>query len=458
MNQQNVQDLNTLPVKTLFWRYVIPSIAGMLVIGLYTVVDGIFVGRYVGAHALAAINLAYPLILLQVGLGAMISMGAATRISILQGAGRNQEAKQALANTVLIIAALGILLPIIGISQLDHLLALLNADNDPAVLQEARSYLSLMLWGGLVTIGQMAVIYLVRNDGRPQFITWLVVIGGFSNMALNYLFVVVLGWGLAGSAGATLLVETIITLAGLIYFFSPFARLRMTLKELRPHWQSMPSMLGLGISSLLMEANLAFLLFAHNYQLLEYGQGGDVAAYAVAGYTEAVFILLIHGLALGMQPLLSHATGAKQAQRLAQTLSYGLQVSLAISLTLLAIVQFFPQTIATLYAGQDQALIESATRALQLHLFALPFDGAIIVGVIALQAMALTRLSMLGTLGKTLLLIPALWLMPQWWGVNGVYIALPLVNMLIGMVIASVLWRELGRLKHGHQSTVYSDI
>jgi putative MATE family efflux protein len=455
MSQLNLQDLNLLPVKTLFWRYVIPSIAGMLVIGLYTVVDGIFVGRYVGAHALAAINLVYPIILLQIGLGAMISMGAATRISILQGAGQLKQARQALANTLLIIAAMGIVLPIIGISQLDSLLALLKADSDPAVLQEARSYLSIMLWGGLVTIGQMAVIYLVRNDGRPQFITSLVTIGGLSNIGLNYFFVVILGWGLAGSAGATLLVETLITLAGLIYFFSPFARLRLALEDLRPHWQSMPSMLGLGVSSLLMEANLAFLLFAHNYQLLAYGQGSDIAAYAVAGYTEAVFILLIHGLALGMQPLLSHATGANQAKRLAQTLSYGLKVSLGISLALLSLVQFFPQTIATLYAGADQALIQSAAHALQIHLFALPFDGAIIVGVIALQAMALTRLSMFGTLGKTLLLIPALWLMPQWWGVNGVYIALPLVNMLIGIVIAGVLWRELGRLKGVQdQSTV----
>lgn len=452
MSQQNLQELNTLPINTLFWRYVIPSVAGMLVIGLYTVVDGIFVGRYVGAHALAAINLVYPVILLQVGLGAMISMGAATRISILQGSGQHKEARQALANTLLIIAALGILLPIIGISQLDHLLALLNADNDPAVLQEARSYLSIMLWGGLVTIGQMAVIYLVRNDGRPQFITYLVVAGGLSNIGLNYFFVVILGWGLAGSAFATLLVETLITLAGLIYFFSPFARLRLALKDLRPHWQSMPSMLGLGVSSLLMEANLAFLLFAHNYQLLEYGKGSDVAAYAVAGYTEAVFILLIHGLALGMQPLLSHATGAGQPQRLAQTLSYGLRVSLGISFTVLALVQFFPHTIAMLYAGQDQALIKAATNALQIHLFALPFDGTIIVGVIALQAMALTRLSMFGTLGKTLFLIPALWLMPQWWGVNGVYIALPLVNVLVGIVIASVLWRELRRLKQAPQA------
>lgn len=447
MSNKNLHDLNTLPVKTLFWRYVIPSIAGMLVMGLYIVVDGVFVGRYVGAHALAAINLVYPVILLQIGLGAMISMGAATRISMLQGAGQIKQARQALANTILIIAALGIALPVIGISQQESLLRLLNADNDPAVLLEARSYLSLMLWGGMVTIGQMAVIYLLRNDGRPKLVTALVTAGALSNIALNYLFVVQLGWGLAGSAGATLLIEGVITLAGLVYFFSRYANLRMSLADLRPHWQSMPSMLGLGLSSLLMEVNLAFLLLAHNYQLLKYGEGADIAAYAVAGYTEAVFILLVHGLALGMQPILSHATGAGQQQRLAQTLSYGLKVSLLLSFALLALVQLFPQAIATLYAGQDQALISSASQALQLHLFALPFDGVIIVGVIGLQAMALSRLSLFGTLGKTLALIPALWLMPQWWGVSGVYTALPVVNVAIGIMISWVLWRELRRLK-----------
>ncbi|MCB5196492.1 MATE family efflux transporter [Deefgea salmonis] len=447
MSLQARADLNQLPVNTQFWRYVVPSIAGMLVVSSNVLIDGIFVGRYVGAHALAAITLVYPIVMLQIGLGAMISMGAATRISILQGAGQVVAAKQTLANTLIMIALLGIALPAIGISQLEHILVLLNADNAADVLHEARAYLRLMLWGGVVNIGQIAAIFLIRNDGQPKLATLLVAFSALSNIALNYLFLVHFQLGLAGAAMATLLVEGFITLAGLLYFFSPLAHLRLALADLRADWASMPAILGLGFSSLLMEANLALLMFAHNYQLLEYGKGNDVAAYAIAAYTEAVFILLIHGLAMGMQPLLSHATGAKDAERLVQILRYGLRVSVVIGVCLLATVQLFPATIAALYVGNDPVLIALATDALRWHLFALPFDGILIVGVIALQAMALTRLAMVGTLGKTLLLIPALWLMPQWWGVTGIYTALPLVNMLLGSIIGLVLWQQLRRLR-----------
>ena len=447
MSSQARADLNQLPVNSQFWRYVLPSVAGMLVVSLDVLIDGIFVGRYVGAHALAAINLVYPIVMLQIGLGTMVSMGAATRISILQGAGQTAAARQTLVNTLIIIALLGIALPAIGISQLERILVLLNADNAASVLHEARSYLRFMLWGAVVNIGQIAAIFLIRNDGQPRLATVLVILSALSNIALNYLFLVHFQLGLAGAAMATLLIEGFITLAGLVYFFSPMAHLRLVLADLRADWASMPAMLKLGVSSLLMEGNLALLMFAHNYQLLEYGKGNDVAAYAIAGYTEAVFILLIHGLAMGMQPLLSHATGAKDDKRLAHILSYGLRVSLAISVVLLITVQLFPAAIASLYIGNDPALVTLATEALQLHLFALPFDGILIVGVIALQAMALTRLAMVGTLGKTLLLIPALWLMPQWWGVTGIYTALPLVNMLLGSVIGLVLWQQLRRLR-----------
>lgn len=451
MQSQARADLNLLPVRTQFWRYVLPSVAGMLVVSLDVLIDGIFVGRYVGAHALAAINLVYPIMMLQIGLGTMISMGAATRISMLQGAGQVQAARQTLVNALFIITLLGIALPALGISQLEQILVLLNADNAAGVLHEARSYLRFMLWGGIVNIGQIAAIFLIRNDGKPKLATVLVAFSALSNIALNYLFLVHFQLGLAGAAMATLLIEGFVTLAGLLYFFSPLAHLRLALTDLRADWATMPAMLKLGISSLFMEANLALLMFAHNYQLLEYGKGNDVAAYAIAGYTEAVFILLIHGLAMGMQPLLSHATGSQQSERLAYILSYGLRVSLAISLLLLATVQLFPATIASLYIGNDPALLALATEALQLHLFALPFDGILIVGVIALQAMALTHLAIIGTLGKTLLLIPALWLMPQWLGVTGIYTALPLVNILLGSVIGLLLWQQLRRLKHQSQ-------
>ena len=443
----NHRDLDTLPVSKLFWQYTIPSLAGMLATGLYVVIDGIFVGHFVGSHGLAAISLAYPLVMLQVGLGAMLSMGAATRIAILQGGGDYAAARGTLVSALALLALISLAIPLLGLTYLDTLLQWLQADQQPAVMTEARNYLQWMLGGALFTMGQMVATYLLRNDGRPRLATLLMVVGSLLNVVFNYLFVGVFKLGLAGSAQATLLSESVVMLAGLGYFFTRHARLRLRLSHLRLDWRYCGPILALGLSSLLMEFNLALLMFAHNFQLLRWGTDLSVAAYATAGYSEALFTLVVHGLAVGLQPLLSHSTGAGRPERTREALRYGLRVTLLLGVTALAVVQLFPTLIVRMYNSEDQALIAAGSHALRLHLLAMPFDGLVLVGILALQAMALTRTALLLTVGKTLLLLPALWLLPLWLALDGVWLAMPLVNFLLGTAAALALWGALRRLK-----------
>ncbi len=443
----NHRDLDTLPVSKLFWQYTIPSLAGMLATGLYVVIDGTFVGHFVGSHGLAAIALAYPLVMMQVGLGAMLSMGAATRIAILQGGGDYERARATLVAALALLALISLAIPLLGLTYLDTLLQWLQADKQPIVMAEARNYLQWMLGGALFTMGQMVATYLLRNDGRPRLATLLMVIGSLLNVVFNYLFVGVLKLGLAGSAQATLLSESVVMLAGLGYFFTRHARLRLRLANWQLDWRCCGPVLALGLSSLLMEFNLALLMFAHNFQLLRWGTDLSVAAYATAGYSEALFTLVVHGLAVGLQPLLSHSTGAGRPERTREALRYGLRVTMLLGLTALAAVQLFPTLIVRMYNSEDLALIAAGSHALRLHLLAMPFDGLVIIGIIALQAMALTRAALLLTIGKTILLLPALWLLPLWLKLDGVWLAMPLVNLLLGTAAALALWGAFQRLK-----------
>lgn len=455
MSQPHTQELGTLPVRRLFWRYAIPSIAGMLVTSVYYLVDGIFVGRYVGAVGLAAINLAYPLVMVCLGFGALISMGAATRIALLQGAGRVDEARRTLGCALLAAAALGGLIALLGLAAGERLPTWLGAGGDAALWRETRLYLMWMLGGSTLILGQMMVATLVRNDGRPALATVLLSSGALLNIALDYLFVVEWRMGLAGAAQATLLSEAVVCALGLGYFFSRHARLRLSLRELRLNAASLAIIARLGVSSLVMELNLALLLYAHNAQLLRYGEGQEVAAYAISGYTESLFVLLVHGLALGLQPLLGHAMGAGQTQRAREALGYGLRVVLLLGAVALLLVQLGAPLVAELYVGEaDAALVALASHALRLHLMAMPLDGLVTVGVIALQSMALTREALVGSVGKTVLLLPALWGLPLWLGVDGVWLALPLVNLLLGAVMALLLWRCLRTLDERAPSSI----
>ncbi|RQW25440.1 MATE family efflux transporter [Rhodobacteraceae bacterium CH30] len=429
-----------------FWTYALPSILAMLVTGLYVVVDGIFVGHYVGSVGLAAINLAYPLVMVQIGLGAMLSMGAATRIAILQGAGKHGEAAQILAAALWMLALLGLVLSCTGLYLLEPLLRALGAAGEAELYRQTHDYLQWMLGGSVLVCGQILASYLLRNDGRPRLATTLLVLATLSNITLDYLFVGVLGHGLAGSAQATLISQSLMLGFTLAYFFSPYARLRLTtLRVVRLGWH-LADMARLGLSSLLMELNLALVLLLHNWQLLIYDADTGVAAYAVAGYTETVFTLLAHGLAVGIQPLLGQAIGAAQPRQAHAILRYALTVVVGGGIAVWLIIQLWADAIAGLFAASDPVLLAAGSHALRLHLLALPFDGLVILGSIALQAMALTRPALLATLAKTVLLLPALYSLPLWWGLNGVWLAMPVVNLLVACWVGIVLWRQMQML------------
>lgn len=185
----NHRDLDTLPVSKLFWQYTIPSLAGMLATGLTWSSTASSSATSSAYHGLAAISLAYPLVMLQVGLGAMLSMGAATRIAILQGGGDYAAARGTLVSALALLALISLAIPLLGLTYLDTLLQWLQADQQPAVMTEARNYLQWMLGGALFTMGQMVATYLLRNDGRPRLATLLMVVGSLLNVVFNYLFV-----------------------------------------------------------------------------------------------------------------------------------------------------------------------------------------------------------------------------------------------------------------------------
>ncbi|MGQ4866664.1 MATE family efflux transporter, partial [Aeromonas caviae] len=211
-----------------FWGYALPSVMAMLVSGAYYLVDGIFVGHYVGAAGLAGINLVYPVIMVLIGLAAMIAMGAATAISFQQGARNLALARQALVSALWLLLILGTVAPLLLHHWHTDILQALGMAPGTDTWQQASDYLTWIGGGTLLLASNLAVPYLLRNDGRPRLAMVLVSGGALLNILLNYIMVGRLGLGLTGTAQATLLSEAMVSLLGLGYFFTRHARLRLT--------------------------------------------------------------------------------------------------------------------------------------------------------------------------------------------------------------------------------------
>lgn len=223
-----------------FWGYALPSVMAMLVSGAYYLVDGIFVGHYVGAAGLAGINLVYPVIMVLIGLAAMIAMGAATAISFQQGARNLALARQALVSALWLLLILGTVAPLLLHHWHTDILQALGMAPGTDTWQQASDYLTWIGGGTLLLASNLAVPYLLRNDGRPRLAMVLVSGGALLNILLNYIMVGRLGLGLTGTAQATLLSEAMVSLLGLGYFFTRHARLRLTWRQLVPRFPAMP--------------------------------------------------------------------------------------------------------------------------------------------------------------------------------------------------------------------------
>ena len=426
-----------------FWRYVLPSILAMVIPASYYLVDGVFIGHFVGAEGLAAINLVYPVIMVLIGISAMISMGAATRIALHLGARNQGEARQVLVNTLWLLLAFGLLTPLLLHGCHEAILCALDLPPASLTWQHASDYLRWIGVGTLLLATNLAVPYLVRNDGRPKLAMALTLLGGVLNILFTALLVAWWRKGLVGVAQGLLLTELIVTLLGLGYFFTPYAKLRLRLTDLRPRWPEMPSQLFAGSPTLVANLNVGLILLLHNSQLLVYGSVADVAGYTVAGYTEAVFVVVLQGLAFGVQPLVSQAAGAGRNDELRFLMSRALRMTLLYGLVMWGVLHLFPDNIAQLFVGSgDEAVMTSAVNSLTLNLMAMPLEGLELMGIVLLQAMHRPRQALSLTVAKTLLLLPLITGLPQLWARNGVLLAQPMTVLLLAFPLFWLLWRE----------------
>ncbi len=435
-------DLGTAPLSRLFWRYVTPTVAAMLITGIYVTIDGIFVGHVLGQDGMAGLMLAYPICAVLYAVGALIGMGASSLVSFYLGQGNPAKARHIVGNALVIVLLASALLSFIGIRYGEPMLAWMGAEGD--IFTAGLSYLQAYAWLGVFAVLSMAFSSLLRNDGRPGFVTLIMVVGGLLNVLLDYLLMVVFPFGLAGVATATMLSQAVTGLACLWHFFTPRSQLRISWDTLRPDLRLMGETVRLGVSSFLMYLYLSVVLALHNKALLAVGTSLHVAAYGVISYTEAFFYLVFEGIAMGIQPIASFNAGAGHWRRVLRIRNLALGVTLGIALCAMFPLYLWPETAVYLFAGDNATLLPVASLGIWLYFWGLPMEGLLLVGATYFQAINRARIASLLTGGKLVLIGGFLWGFSTLWGVPGVWLALPTCSSLLVLVMWRAMRRESG--------------
>lgn len=427
-----------------FWRYTIPTVAAMLVNGLYQVVDGIFIGRYVGADGLAGINVAWPVIGSILGIGMLVGVGTGALVSIRQGEKDTQGAKQILATGLTLLLAIT---PIV--SALLYLFAdnfLLWQGAEGRVYELGLQYLHILIGASVFTLGSIAMPFLLRNDDSPNLATILMIVGAVINIVLDYLFIAQFGWELMGAALATAIAQFVVTGLGLAYFFSRRANLRLRWNELRLKLSVIPQIFAIGISSFFMYAYGSMMVAMHNALFSQYGDQLMIGAYAILGYIVTVYYLTAEGIANGMQPLVSYNHGARNQANIRKLLKIAMLSSVLIGVAFVLLLNAFPREFVSVFNSDEPQLVEYTVLGIRLHMFALALDGFLVVAGAYYQAVNKGSKAMFVMLGNMLIQLPFLYIMPKLYGVPGIWIAYPLSNIALSVIVMVMLYKDVKKL------------
>ncbi len=436
----------------LLLKFSAPAMVGMLAQALYNVVDRIFVGKAVGTLGLAGTTVSFPFLLIMMAFSMLIGFGSAALISIRLGERKKDEAESVLGHAVVLLVVVALLLTVGGLLFIDPLLKLFGASEE--VLPYAREYTQVLLGGALCQALGFGLNAIIRGEGSPRIAMYTLLIGALLNTILDPIFLFGFGWGMRGAAAATVISQTVSAIWVLGHFLRGRSLLKIHVKNLRLRWSVCASIVVIGSPMFAMQMAAAVMNAILNTQLRIHG--GDVAI-AVIGiiHAAALFIAMpIFGINQGAQPIIGYNYGAKNFQRVKRTLEMAILFATAICMSGFLIVMIFPQQVIGLFnqaEEQDLELMRMGTHAIRVCLIMFPIIGFQIVSSSYFQAVGKPgRALFLGLSRQVLLLIPAILILPLFFGLDGLWAAIPVADLASSILTGVWLWLELRHLRERH--------
>jgi len=442
----NTRELGEAKIGSLLARFALPSIVGMVVGALYNIVDRIFIGRGVGPLALAGVTVAFGVQLIQIAFAVLIGVGASAHISISLGEGRRDKAEKYLGNGFALNMALSVTIAALGIAFLDPLLRLFGAS--PEILPHARAFTFVVLLGTPLATVSIGLNNFIRSEGNPRTAMVTQLIGPALNLFLCPFFIFVLRLGVAGSALANVISQAVGAVWVLSYYLSGRSALKLRPSNFVPSRAVAFSIMAIGAPTALSDLASSLISGIMNNQLERYG--GDVAVTSmgiVFAISNLVFLTII-GISMGVQPIIGYNIGAKLYGRVRKVELTAILAATILATFVFAFVQLIPGAFVSLFAGSDPDVARVGVYALRHYFIFLPLMGLQILGSSYFQAVGKpTKSLVLGLSRQFLFLIPLLFALPLFWGLDGVWHAQPCADFLAFSITAILLFREMEKLR-----------
>jgi putative MATE family efflux protein len=441
------EEMRSGNIVNLFLKFAFPTVVGVIIAGIQGIIDGFFIGNAIGSQGLAAVTLAYPAYMAIIAVGVIIGIGASSLTALQLGKGNLNRALDIVHNAFSLCLLTGAIFTVAGLVFCKTSISLLGTSGP--TLDFAREYLRIIFMGSVFMILAIALDPLVRNDGKPRLCMNIMIAGVIVNLVLDYLFIMRMGMGMSGAAFATIISFALPALLLIHYLFSSQAKLKLRLKSMRLKLGTLLQVLRAGIPSFVMQISIAFVLFAHNYMLLRYGSELAVSAYGIIGYVFSIFYMLFEGIALGVQPIIGFNFGAGYYERVSKTLKLTIVSCILVGALGFALVYLFPERVIQIFSQDDTELLGITLRGMEIFMFSLLVEGTVLLTAIYYQSINRVRAALFIYLGKIFVfLLPLLFILPIFFGLDGVWSASPVTEYLMMIIALVMLSKEFKFLKH----------
>lgn len=438
--------IGTDNIKHLLFSFSIPAIVGMVVQALYNIVDRIYVGQGVGHIGLAAIAVTMPLLMTNMAFSVIVGVGSNALFSIKLGEGRRDMVEKIMGNAFLLLflVPLLVILPCLVFPR--QILTAIGTT--PDLLPYSERYLRILMYGGVFAAMSPGINHFIRSDGHPRTSMFTQLLGALLNTILDPIFIFVFHWGIEGAAWATIISQFVSFVWVMSYFNSSLTPLRFKVRAMRLDWSLVIKILAIGFAPFSMNMAMNVMNLILNRQLLRYG--GDMAV-AVMGIVYSIIIMImmpLQGINQGAQPIIGFNYGARKIDRVRT--AYWLAVKFATIFVTAGwlMIELIPGVFVRLFNSSDPELILLGSRALRLCSAMMPIIGFQVITSNYFQAVGKPMQSTVLSLSRQfLILIPLLYILPPFWGVLGVYAALPLADVISFVISIIIMAFELKALR-----------
>lgn len=427
-------------------RLGVPLIAGMFIMVLYNLVDTYFIGLMHDDYQLAAVNLAYPVMMISIAISNMIGTGASSLIARSLGAGDDEKANHTLTVGFVLTVINSVIVAGIGLLLLDAIVKGLGAQEN--TFEYTRQYVQVILAGSLLTMGNYTFGQLLRSEGSVRQSVAGMIAGTAVNIVLDPVFIFALGMEIRGAAIATILGNGAGMLVSLYFYKKGKTLLRPSLAYVRPTAEILREIFWVGVPATMETLLTSAAYIVNNNLAVQYGEL-TVAAMGIAQKILSLGNYIYQGFAAGTQPIMGYNYGAKNYRRMLEVLKAGVMVVSGTELCVMAVYGIFAPQLIGIFTESPE-VIATGSYVLRNIMFILPFVGATSMSRMSFQAMGKPQYAFGITLVRQLFLyVPLLLILNRMFGFGGMIKAQPITEVIMMAVSVSLLYRVIAG-QEGH--------